>query len=228
MRLRRSVLLLAGAVVFVAAAAPASAQVTLNFNDLPSEPQRTSPPYSGYAPRPDTIVTDQYRNVGLVFGEPGLSSGVGVAEMLADSRHAVFALTASGLVPGTGSGAYNGDMYFRLVAPGTDTPALADGVTFVVGDAGGDTDDFQIRGYGLDGSVVDTQAFLSVAYRTVSIPVAVSRVVVDFTGDTGYIMDDLSFRIVPEPGAGLVLVSAAAFPLLRRRARGVRPRSYLK
>jgi hypothetical protein len=217
MRIEPSVFWRLAAAVVLALAAPASAQVTLNFNDLPSEPQRTSPPYSGFAPRPDTVVTDQYRNVGVVFGEPGLSSGVAVAELLADSRHAVFALTAGGLVPGTGSGAYNGDLYLRFVAPGTDTPALADGVTFVVGDSGGDTDDFQIRGYGLDGSLLDTQAFVSVAYRTVSIPVAVSRVVVDFTGDTGYVLDDLTFRIVPEPGGALVLVGAAAIPLLRRR-----------
>ena len=196
--------------------------VTLDFNDLPFTEQSGQPPYNGYAPLPQSVLTDHFRPVGVVFGREGLSAGVAVFKASYDGNHAVAALDAHGLVPpgddDHDSGAFAGDTYFRFVTPGTDVPTVADDVVFNVGDAGFDLDVFDIRSYGLDGALVDSQSFSTIAWRRVSLPTAGHRVEVDFHGDLGYWLDDLSFSVVPEPQS-LALVAGAALCTARRRRR---------
>jgi len=195
--------------------------VTLDFNDLPFMQQPHEPPYFGFAPPPETLVSDRYRSVGVVFGRPGLSAGMAGFRTLEDGRHTLVALDANGLLPGhpNNGGAYDGNSYFRFVVPGTDTPALAENVSFVVGDAGGDLDHYEIRGYGLDDALAYVHGVASPSYVTVTMPFAVQRVEVDFQDDFGYSLDDLSFTIVPEPAAVALLGGALATSLLRRPGR---------
>ena len=196
----------------------AGAATTIGFNEIPANPRRTVG--GSYVPLPESVVTDRYRPLGILFGREGVSAGVAVTQVGEGEPVGAVGLDAAGSVPGTQLGANVGDIYFRFVLPGTDTPATANDVRFTVGDGGGDVDLFQIRSYGPVGDLLDTRSYAFLSYSPVTIPVGnVHRLEIDFTGDFGYLMDDLTFTVVPEPAAAALLASAAGLLLHRPRRR---------
>lgn len=196
----------------------AGAATTINFNEVPATPRPAGA--GSYVPLPQSVVTDRYRPLGILFGREGVSAGVAVTQFDLGEPVGAVGLDAAGSVPGTRKGTNVGDIYFRFVIPGTDTPAAANDVRFTVGDGGGDVDLFQIRSYGLGGDLLDTRSYAFPSYSPVTIPVGnVHRVEIDFTGNFGYLMDDVTFTVVPEPAAAVLLASAAGVLLLRSRRR---------
>jgi PEP-CTERM putative exosortase interaction domain len=117
-----------------------------------------------------------------------------------------------------------GDIYFSFYAPGTNEASVTDFVEFSIGDQGGDLDIFDISFFDNSGNLLntfhyeDTSHFL-VSYSTPNI----HSVAIDFTGEYGYSLDDLSFNTpasstvsspvsnpspvsaVPEPGAAILV-----------------------
>ena len=155
-------------------------------------------------PVPDSVLTDDFINLGVVFGRDGLSQGVAVAvDSFAPSSgvNSVVGLNADGNIPGsTGGGAAVGDIYFRFVVPGTTIPAATDLVSFTLGDGGGDDDVFQIRVLDLGDSVIQALNVSGAARFPVTIAMpGIQRVEVLFQGDFGYSLDDLGFR-TPQGG----------------------------
>lgn len=179
-----------------------------------------------------SVLANEFMGVGVLFGKAGVSAGVAVVrDTLAPSSglNSVGGLNAAGVLPGTGSGALVGDIYFSFVVPGSTTAGTTAGVSFTIGDGGGDLDMFQIRSYDLGGLLIDTQNVSGNSRFLVTIGVAgVNRVEVDFSGDFGYSLDDLNFNApeaaVPEPGTlgllGLGLLLAARMGRARMDKRG--------
>jgi len=182
--------------LLVAAFSLDSAQaVVLDFEGLPYTVINTS---GDIVPNPNSVLTDNFRNLGVIFGRSGVSQGVAVAQdSFAPSSgvNSVVGLDSNGIIPG-GPGAALGDIYFSFVVPSTDTPAAAGFVSFTIGDGGGDVDIFQIRSYNLSNALVDIQEVAGAARFLVNIvAVGIHRVEINFTGDYGYSMDDLDFDL---------------------------------
>ena len=82
---------------------------------------------------------------------------------------------------------------------------MTDSVSFTVGDAGGDTDIFDIRAYDSSDALVFDNHYENTSRFLVEFGgFDVTRVEVDFTGSFGYSLDDLTFntvRQVPEPAS---------------------------
>jgi hypothetical protein len=185
---------------------PVNALTVLDFEGLPY-----STNYWGAPENPASVLTDNFASVGVIFGRAGVSAGVAVVNnsSLAPSSGVltVVGLDADGIMPRTDQGAHVGDIYFYFVLPGTTSPGVTDAISFTVGDAGGDEDIFQIRSYGLDGTLLDLQNVSGASRFAVSINApGVHRVEVDFSGDFGYGMDDLSFN---EPTGGDPTITVA-------------------
>jgi hypothetical protein len=188
--------------------------VVIDFEGLPF-----TPVVAGTIPAiPASVLIDNFKADGVIFGKSGVSAGVAVVrDSFAPSSglNTVAGLDAAGNIPG-GVGATVGDIFFSFVVPGTSTPASTDLASFTIGDGGGDLDIFQIRTFDLADSLINTQD-VSGSSRfpvTISVP-GIHRVEVDFTGDFGYSLDDLSFTApggasVPEPGTLLLLGAGLA------------------
>ena len=153
----------------VAGAPAGAAGATLTFDDLPFFNFAFFGP-GPHTPPAETILTDQFKSAGVIFGRPGISTGVSVVQelenpldlssvnLLAPSspRNSVAGLDAAGIMPrgaeadGTPRGPVVGDIFFSFVVPGTTTPGTASSISFTVGDGGGDLDLWEIRAFGLD------------------------------------------------------------------------------
>jgi len=177
-----------------------------------------------HTPDPGSVLTNNFASQGVVFGKLGISAGVAVVrDSLAPSSglNSVAGLDAGGIIPGTTSGAFLGDIYFSFVVPGSSVPATTDWVSFTIGDAGGDLDIFQIRSYDLSDTLINSADVSGASRFPWSLALAgIHRVEVDFTGDFGYSLDDLDFNagVVPVPGAILLgTIGAGLVGWLRRR-----------
>jgi len=167
-------------------------------------------------PSPDSVLTDNFINDGLLFGRAGISKGVAVlkSDSLAPSSgfNSIGGLDAFGNLPGT-NGAAIGDIFFEFVLPSSHTSAFTDFVQFTVGDVGGDIDMFKIYAYGLNDQLIYNQSFSNISRFSVSIAMqGIQRVEIDFSGDFGYSLDDLNFNTpfteagtTPEPATLLLL-----------------------
>ena len=180
------------------------------------------------APNPASVLTNDFMNLGILFGRAGLSTGVAVVrDSLAPSSgvNSVGGLDANGVLPGAGGGALLGDIFFSFVGPGTMTPSTSNSVSFTIGDGGGDNDIFQIRAFNLANMLIDTQNVSGISRFPVSIVAAgIHRVEVDFSGDFGYSLDDLRFdeppSAAPEPGTMLLIgLGLGTLGYMRRRSR---------
>ncbi len=208
--------------IFAICPTVANAVVTLDFEGLPYTSVTTA---GDKTPAAGSVLTDDFMSDGVLFGKAGTSAGVAVVRNSyapSSGLQSVAGLDASGIIPGSGSGAALGDIYFSFVGPGTLTPGYTDYVSFTIGDAGGDIDVFQIRSYDYAGTLIDTQDFSEAARFSVAISVSgIHRVEVDFTGNYGYSLDDLSFNspiAIPAPGAILLGgIGVAVVGWLRRR-----------
>jgi len=183
--------------------------IVIDFEGLPY----TIPHAGNTTPNPSSVITTYFESQGVIFGKAGVSAGVAVVrDSLAPSSglNTVSGLNAAGVIPGTANGASVGDIYFQFVVPGSTTLGTASGISFTVGDGGGDLDLFQIRSYDLNNALIDSQNVSGTSRFLVTIPVSeVNRVEVDFTGDFGYSLDDLTFTptggtSVPEGGSMLL------------------------
>jgi hypothetical protein len=209
-------------VIFAICPTVANALVTIDFEGLPYTAVTTS---GNITPVAGSVLTDDFMSVGVLFGKEGTSAGVAVVrDSFAPSSgsNSVAGLDASGMIPSSGGGAAIGDIYFSFVSPGSLMPSATDWVSFTIGDGGGDLDVFQIRSYTLGGSLIDTQDLSNTSRFPVTIAMSgIHRVEVDFTGDYGYSLDDLSFNsptVIPAPGA--ILLGSIGISLvnwLRRR-----------
>ena len=197
--------MLASIVLF--AASGAAYGVTIDFDGIAAFTPQTA---GNLTPVAGSVVTNEFQSDGVLFGRTGVSAGVAVVrDTLAPSStpNSVAGLNAAGQIPGTVSGGGVGDIYFSFVVPSTSNPGATGSVSFTIGDGGGDTDIWQIRSYNVNDLLIDSQDISSVARTSVSINVAgIHRVEVDFTGDFGYSLDDLTFNAptptnAPEPGS---------------------------
>jgi hypothetical protein len=193
---------------------PVADAALLNFEGLPASSQTSGTPPA------NTVLTDNFKSLGVVFGLSGVSAGVSVNNntSLAPSSgvNSVVGLDASGNI----TFADTDDIYFSFVVPNTNIPATTNSVSFTIGDAGGDIDTFVIHAFNLANSEISTQNVQGASRFPVNINVAgINRVRIEFTADpAGYSMDDLSFTDIPEP-ATAVLAGGMAAPLLLRRRR---------
>ncbi len=170
-------------------------------------------------PSPDSVLTDNFINDGLLFGRAGISKGVAVLKSDSDSLapssgfNSIGGLDEFGNLPGTNLGAAIGDIFFEFVLPSSHTSAFTDFVQFTVGDTGGDLDMFKIYAYGLNDQLIYNQNFSNISRFSVSIDMqGIQRVEIDFSGDFGYSLDDLNFNTpfteagtTPEPSTMLLL-----------------------
>ena len=179
-------------------ASPRWAQVTLDFEGLPATPIVAG----DLVPLPGSVLTDDYVGDGVIFGRDGVSLGVAVGiDSFAPSSgvNSVVGLDENGIIPGTSSGAALGDIYFRFVLPGTTIPGESEGVTFTIGDAGGDVDEFIITSYDSGDNQVDSRHVMGDSRFLVALPVPVHRVEIYFLGTAGYSLDDLHFSTPEGP-----------------------------
>ena len=172
--------------------------VVINFDSIADY---TASSAGNVTPVAGSVITDQFASDGVIFGRAGLSTGVAVVrDTLAPSSglNSVAGLDAEGIIPGTSSGADLGDIYFSFLG-------VTDSVSFTVGDAGGDTDIFDIRAYDSSDALVFDNHYENTSRFLVEFGgFDVTRVEVDFTGSFGYSLDDLTFntvRQVPEPAS---------------------------
>lgn len=149
-------------------------------------------------PAAGSTIKDDFKSQGVLFGKQGISAGVAaVAGSLAPSSGtgSVAGLDSEGIIPGTIKGCNVGDIYFHFCLPGTDEPAQTDEISFTIGDAGGDIDEFVIRLYDASDALVKTKAIADFSRFSVSFShPGIHRVEIDFSGDYGYSLDDLSFN----------------------------------
>jgi hypothetical protein len=176
-------------------AAPVWGATTVDFEGFPFTPIDSA---GDHPPVATSVLTDQLESAGVLFGKAGVSAGVAVARdsfKPSSGLNSVVGLDGAGTIPGSGAnGAAIGDVFFSFVIPGTTIPATTDFVSFTIGDAGGDLDVFQIRSYDTLNALIDVQNVSGAARFPVTISVAgIHRVEVDFTGQGGYSLDDLSF-----------------------------------
>jgi hypothetical protein len=175
-------------------------------------------------PPPNTVLTNNFNALGVVFGLSGVSAGAVVSNASATAPSSG-TQTAGGLAAnGTITPTLDDDLYFSFVLPGTSTPAVTNSISFTIGDSGGDFDTFIIHSFNLANAEINTQNVSGAARFPVTINTpGVNRVRIEFTSDPfGYTMDDLSFTTpTPEPASALALcgVAAAAGALGRRRHR---------
>jgi hypothetical protein len=203
-------------------ASAAVAATTIDFEGLPFSTNLNGAPNN-----PASILTTQFQNLGVHFGKAGVSAGVAVSNetSFAPSSGVLSAmgLDAAGIIP-SGPGDALGDIYFSFVVPGTTTPAQTDVVSFTIGDAGGDVDQFQIRSYDLGGALIDTQDVGNSSRFAVSISVVgIHRVEIDFLGDYGYSIDDLSFNEPTAPQYALDIHPTSCPNPVNVKSRGVTP-----
>jgi len=199
--------------------APAVATVIIDFEGLPYFD------VSGLAgdviPDAASVLADSFMSDGVLFGSK-TSAGVAVVrDSFAPSSglNSVVGLDEFGSLPGTEYGGRVGDIYFSFVLPGTRTPAYTDYVSFTIGDAGYDLDEFEIRSYNLADELIDVRNVSDISRFLVEISVPeVHRVEIDFSGDFGYSLDDLTFTSpVPEPCTLMMFSLAGLAALIKRR-----------
>lgn len=191
----------------------AAQAATLDFEGLPTTTLPTD------TPNPASVLTDNFISQGVLFGKAGESAGVAVVPSgfglgSGSGENSIVALDKDGKIPPI----VTGDMFFSFVQPDSLTAAVTDFVSFNIGDAGGeggDLDIFQIRVYDLANSLINTLDFSNTGRFPVSINMpGINRLEIDFTGDFGYSLDDLTFNTpttpntsVPEPTSALSLLA---------------------
>src|SRR5512132_998642 len=79
-------------------------------------------------PDAGSVLTDDLKGDGVVFGHAGVSAGVAGFNVtsVSSAPNAVVGLDAGGDVPDF----FVADIYFNFVLPGTSTPAVTDSVSF--------------------------------------------------------------------------------------------------
>jgi len=208
--------------------------VTIDFDDLEAGFCIPSPQCS---PSPGMVLSDDLLNMGVVFGRPGESAGVAVIDgtrvKLGPSSfpNTIVGLNAAGDIPSN----FTGSIFFGFFSPG-GTPTVSDSVSFTLGDGGGDSDNFEIRAYGLDDQMLtsfirpvdpnDVGRFPVEVWVDGIHRIEIERLVGNGT-QFGYSLDDLTFEhtepglhSMPEPSTWLMLLSGLAGGwALRRFAR---------
>lgn len=189
----------------------ASGQTLIDFDDLPAFDD------DGTTPSAASVLSDDLAHLGVIFGS-GTSAGVAVIDsgviQAGSGMNSVVGLDAAGDIPSRAIG----DIAFRFVDPFTGADTTASGVSFTIGDGGGDLDEYEISAYDLDGNRVYFLPTASTGRFAVNISSnEVARVEIDFTGAFGYSLDDLAYTVVPGPGSAGVAALGLVFAARRRR-----------
>ena len=199
-----------------ATAAPLFPDVMLSFDSLPAA---TDWPNS--APPAESVITDDFASVGIVFGRPGFSAG-----SLVYSEPFAIVPTAhswpNGLVGLDANGAFvdpTADQYFSIVDPSSGTPATTSFLHFVIGDGGGDLDSWTIHVYDLWDTELEAREVLSSSHiAQIFRHPSLHRVWIEWTGPSGgYVLDDV--LLVPEPGTLSLFVTLLGAYVIRTRIR---------
>jgi len=144
-------------------------------------------------PSPDSVVTDDYRDSGILFGLPGFSAGVGVVShsQTHSGPNGVCGLDVGGSI----TPSCTGDIYFSFV-DGLNN-ATTNSVSFYIGDAGGDIDGWIVNVFDLADNLlesrsVESQSIVSQTFEHTGM----HRFNIDWTDITpfGYFLDDISFN----------------------------------
>jgi len=217
----RAVVTLSVAFAGALAAAPAHATL-LTFEGLPASTNLAGAPNN-----PASILTTQFASLGIVFGHPGVSTGVAVLNNTSGSLtdpNAISGLDASGNLTANTAG----DIYFRFVAPSNPSQGSVTGaLSFAVGDDGGDLDSWIIRAFDLNDVLIDTQALAGNSHQIYSLSMpGIHRIwIQNTTGTTfGYAVDNLEFATpddtaIPEPTSMILLGMGLAGMSASRRKR---------
>jgi len=172
---------------------------------------------SGTPPASAVLDTD-LQNLGIHFGRSGLSPGVVVSNNTSaafSNPNSINGLDAAGDIVF----ALEGDTYFNFVVPNTSTPAIVNSVSWVMGDTGGDLDEWRVRAYDLSNVNIIDQSFQSNDHIPVTLNApGIHRVEVlwEAPEEGGYGLDNLSFPtpvssvIIPEPSTILIWSLLAA------------------
>jgi hypothetical protein len=206
--------------VLTVISAPAVATVIIDFEGLPYTDCHGLA--GDVIPDAASVLADSFMSDGVLFGSK-TSAGVAVEQDSSDAPssglNSVVGLDVFGSIPGTESGGRVGDIFFSFVLPGTRTPAYTDYVSFTIGDAGYDLDVFEIRSYNLADELIDIRNVSDTSRFLVAISVPeIHRVEIDFSGDFGYSLDDLTFTSpVPEPCTLMMFGLVGLAALIKRR-----------
>lgn len=176
---------------------------------------------------PDTIISDHFSSDGIIFGRAGVSVGVAaysfgsVPSNASSTPNGACGLDAAGIIPDV----CTGDIHFRFVSL-TDplSAATTDTLSFMIGDSGGDLDDWIIHLFDMDDNELLSETVAGIGHNFLSYSLAnIHRVHIEWGGGPyGYVIDDIGFEIssgpadVAEPAAlslvlaGGMLIGCAA------------------
>lgn len=191
----------------------ASASARAGFIDFDSHAFTGStggPPPVDFFPPEAAIVTDDYASQGIVFGYAGFSTGSVVVRPSpgnAVSEPAIACgLDAIGVLTRTCSA----DQYFQFEADGL--AAFTDSLSFFIGDAGNDFDEWIVHVYSVAGIELEARNVSGIANNLVTFDHAgMHRVHIEWTAGhpQGYGLDNISFTAptpVPVPGTMLIVL----------------------
>jgi len=183
---------------------------------------------SSGTPPASSVVTDDYADLGVVFGRFGLSDGVAVVNNTNtfSGPNGASGLDASGKFVENSIG----DIYFNFVDTANSLlMATTDVVSFYLGDGGTDMDMWDIYVYDQSDILLEKRSVASISNFQLSFTYSnIHRFWIDWTAGTttGYLLDDLKFNTptsspVSEPATmflfGTGLVGLAGISIRRKK-----------
>ena len=181
--------------------------VTINFDDLILPP-----------PSEELLITNQYQDLGVLFSGEGSFSGL----VYPEGHYGVANFGNSS--PNIMDMGLRGEATLAtFVIPGTVTPTVATNVSVLTGDGHIDEETFTVESFDINGNTLFSQTYtttMSGQLIQFSGEVASIRFVVVPGSYSGACLDDLSFTVIPVPGAvllGSIGLASASWKLRRRK-----------
>jgi hypothetical protein len=176
--------------------------VTIDFDDLILPP-------SG-----ELLITNQYQDSGVLFSGEGDFSGLVFPEGKYGTAH--FGNSSPNIMH---MGLRNEATTVSFVIPGTTIPTVATSISFLVGDGDSDSETFTVSFFDLGGNTLLSQTYTTTTNGQLiqfSGEAASIKFLLEPYSQSGETLDDLSFNVVPVPGAvllGMIGLSVAGIRL---------------